>query len=55
MDTLRLILYVNNKTNYSKNPAGSFSMLSPRASLICVEKITTAMPLVKPTIRGCGK
>ncbi len=30
-------------------------MFNPKASFICVEKITTAIPLVKPTIRGCGK
>jgi len=30
-------------------------MFKPKASLICVEKITRAIPLVKPTTKECGK
>ena len=37
------------------NSAGSLSMGKPIASLIWVEKMTNAIPLVKPTINGCGK
>src|SRR4029078_3096013 len=36
-----------------KSP-GTFSIASPKKSLICVRAISTAIPLVNPTITGRG-
>jgi len=37
------------------NSEGSSVICRPSASFICVENITTAIPLVNPTTKGCGK
>ena len=38
----------------AKNSAGIFSVVSPRKSLNCESRISTAMPLVKPLITDTG-
>ena len=37
---------------FSMNSEGTLSTCSPKKSLICVLKISTAMPLVKPIVTG---
>ena len=38
--------------HFSIKSAGTLSMVSPKRSLICVVKMVTAIPLVKPTTMG---
>ena len=39
-------------THFSMKSEGTWAMLSPKRSLICVVKMVTAIPLVKPTTMG---
>ena len=40
--------------HFSTNGAGTAPMRRPSTSLTWLEKITTAIPLVKPITTGCG-
>ena len=40
--------------HFSTKPGGVASILKPNRSLICVEKITTAIPVVNPVVTGKG-
>ena len=42
------------RRHFSKKSAGTAPMRSPRRSLTWLEKMMTAMPLVKPMTTGCG-
>ena len=39
---------------FSTKSDGGFSNFRPKKSFICVEKITTAIPFVKPIVTGLG-
>jgi hypothetical protein len=43
-----------NAAHFSVNSGGTAPMLSPKKSLTWLDRMITAIPLVKPTITGCG-
>ena len=43
-----------NSLHFWRNSGGTLSISSPKKSLICVIKMTTAIPVVKPVVTGKG-